>query len=141
DSLGQAFVTGSTDSTDFPTTPGAYSTTPSSYQNVFVTKLDAGGASLIYSTYIGGSSIDDATAIAVDSSGNAYVAGSTSSTDYPTTPGATDSVLVQTPFHLYDAFVTKLNAAGTGLLYSTFVGGSKLEWGYSIAVDSSGNAY
>src|SRR6202040_1100021 len=91
---------------------------------------------LLYSTYLGGSGGDVGSGIAVDSSGNAYVTGSTSSNNFPTVSpfqGATGGA--------GDAFVTKLNAAGAGLLYSTYLGGSSNDDGSGIALDSSGNAY
>ena len=141
-SAGEAFVTGSTQSTDFPTTPGAFDTTAGEYDNAFVAKLDASGASLVYSTYLGGSRLDTGSAIAIDTFGNAYVTGTTASTDFPITAGAPDTALVQpTSFDPYDAFVAKLNPTGSALMYSTFLGGSKSDEGYAIAVDGGGNAY
>src|SRR5207253_2321486 len=105
----------------------------------FVTKLNAGGTGLVYSTYLGGNSSDDGYGIAVDSSGDAYVTGFTSSSNFPTTASAFQTGLVGAQ----DAFVTKLNATGTGLMYSTYLGGSGSlgDQGYGIAVDSAGNAY
>src|SRR4030095_3210139 len=92
DSSGNAYVTGSTSSTDYPTTPGAFQTTlrgGSFPGDAFVTKLNSTGTALVYSTYLGGTSSDQANAIDLDSSGNAYIAGFTqSSTNFPTTPGA-----------------------------------------------------
>ncbi|MEM2146013.1 MAG: SBBP repeat-containing protein, partial [Candidatus Jordarchaeaceae archaeon] len=92
---------------------------------------------LVYSTYIGGSQDDVVYSIAIDANGNAYVAGYTYSTDYPTTSGAYD----QTYNNYQDVFVTKLNSTGSSLLYSTFIGGSYDDVGYSIAIDANGNAY
>ncbi len=88
DSAGNAYVTGLTGSTDFPVTPGAFQTTFGGGIDAFVTKLNPSGTVLVYSTYLGGSSNDYANGIAVDSAGNAYVTGDTSSTNFPTTPGA-----------------------------------------------------
>jgi hypothetical protein len=105
--------------------------------DVFVTKLNATGTALVYSTYIGGSGDDVGYAIAVDGSGYAYVTGDTSSTDYDVTPGAFQT----TNGGNTDVFVTKLNATGTALVYSTYIGGSGGDEGYGIAVDGSGNAY
>jgi hypothetical protein len=137
DGSGNAYVTGSTGSTDYDVTPGAFQTTNGGGADVFVTKLNATGTALVYSTYIGGSSTDYGDAIAVDGSGNAYVTGLTTSTDYDVTPGAFQT----TKGDLSDVFVTKLNATGTALVYSTYIGGSGDERGYAIAVDGGGNAY
>ena len=138
DSSGNAFVTGFTLSTDYPTTAGAYDTTYGGGDfDVFVTKLNAAGSSLVYSTFIGGSGYDRSNAITVDSSGNAHVTGWTDSPAYPTTPGAYET----TKSVAFDAFVTKLNAVGSSIVYSTFIGGTDWEAGSSIAVDSSGSAF
>src|SRR5207244_4370657 len=145
DAAGNAYVTGNTSSSDFPTSPGAYQTTfgggfGSGLGDAFVAKLDPTGSALIYSTYLGGSGDDVAYGIALDSSGNAYVVGATASTDFPTTPGA-----FQTTFGGGDAdiFVTKVNPLGSALVYSTYLGGSGQDEGYGIAVDGlpSPNAY
>jgi hypothetical protein len=142
DGSGNAYVTGETSSTDYDVTPGAFQTTNGGgWADVFVTKLNATGTALVYSTYIGGSDDDFGTAIAVDGSGNAYVTGVTYSTDYDVTPGAFQTTK-STPNPLEtDVFVTKLNATGTALVYSTYIGGSGEDYGYGIAVDGSGNAY
>jgi hypothetical protein len=136
DGVGSAFVSGYTASGDFPTTPGAFDTALGGVEDVFVTKLNPSGSALDYSTYVGGSNLDEAYGIALDTAGNAYVTGGTNSADFPTTPGAFDGVWDGT-----DAFVTKLNSSGTALDYSTFLGGTSYELGYSIAVDASSNAY
>jgi hypothetical protein len=138
DGSGNAYVTGATNSPDYNVTPGAFQTTNGGYVDVFVTKLNATGTALVYSTYIGGSDDDEGYGIAVDGSGNAYVTGATRSTNYPVTPGA-----FQTTYEggWRDVFVTKLNAAGTALVYSTYIGASASDEGYGIAVDGSGNAY
>ncbi len=141
DSSGSAYVTGSTfdDATDYPTTAGVYDTTHNGNYDVFVTKLNAGGTALIYSTFIGGSDADFGNGIAVDPSGSAYVTGYTydDTTDYPTTAGAYDTTHNGTS----DVFVTKLNLSGTALVYSTFIGGIGDDIGYGVAVDPSGSAY
>jgi hypothetical protein len=137
DGSGNAYVTGWTLSTDYDVTPGAFQTTNGGGKDVFVTKLNAAGTALVYSTYIGGSNNDVGYAIAVDGSGNAYVTGRTYSTDYDVTPGAFQT----TNGGEEDVFVTKLNAAGTALVYSTYIGGSGFDWGNAIAVDGSGQAY
>src|SRR5438874_2089015 len=134
DLSGSAYVTGATLSSDFPTTNGAFDST--SAGGVFVTKLDAAGTGLVYSTYLGNGG-DQGYAIAVDSSANAYVTGQTIFTNFPTTSGASQSTFGG----YYDAFVSKLNAAGSALVYSTYLGGSDYDIGYGIAVDSFGNAY
>jgi hypothetical protein len=138
DPAGDAYVTGQTFSTDFPTANPFQATNKTAEGTGFVAELNAAGSALVYSTYLGGSSVDDGTGIAADSSGNAYVTGETTSTDFPVTAGALKTVL--TPNAL-NAFVTKLNPAGSALVYSTFLGGSVSDWGGGIVVDSSGTAY
>ena len=138
DASGHAYVTGLTISSDFPTTPGAFQTTLKGQENVFVSKLNAAGSALLYSTYLGGSGGARGQGIAVDSSGNAYVTGG-AGVDFPTTPGA-----FQTTFKVdggVGVFVSKLNATGSALLYSTYVAGTGGDFGYGIAVDASRNVY
>jgi hypothetical protein len=105
--------------------------------DAFVTKLDPSGSSLVYSTYLGGADDDGGSAIAVDVDGNVFVAGSTSSTDFPisrdTCPPGLQGIL--------DAFVTMLDPDGSAVVYSTYLGGSADDSGNAIAVDSGGNAY
>ncbi len=141
DTNGNAYITGSTDdvSTNFPITIGAYDTTHNGVSDVFVTKLNPAGSSLVYSTFIGGSSTDEGHSIVVDSSGNAYITGFTNdaSTNFPTTTGAYDTT--QNGGH--DVFVSMLNPAGSSLVYSTLIGGSSTDEGYDITIDTSGNAY
>ncbi|WP_332760930.1 DUF7948 domain-containing protein [Pseudarthrobacter sp.] len=140
DALGSAYVTGMTESADFPTTLGAFDTTLGGFRDVFATKLDPTGSALAYSTYLGGSGAEGSGGIVVDAAGSAYVGGLTPSADFPTTLGA-----FGTTFNGgFDAFVTKLNLAGTGLVYSTYVGGSGFEFGTAttrIAIDGTGSAY
>jgi hypothetical protein len=138
DASGAAYVAGHTFSSDFPTTPSAFDTTfnGGSY-DTFVAQLDPAGSGLAYATFLGGSGGDYGQAIAVDATGAAYVAGYTSSTDFPTTPSAFDA----TANGYFDAFVAKLEPAGSGLAYATFLGGSGLDEGPAIAVDASGSAY
>ena len=134
---GRAYVTGGTRSPDFPTTSGAFDTTHNGLDDAFVTKLNASGSALAYSTYLGGGNADDeGQGIAVDGSGRAYVTGNTSSPDFPTTTGAFDTTL-----NSNDAFVSKLNASGSRLAYSTFLGGTSVDLGHDIAVDGSGRAH
>jgi hypothetical protein len=134
---GGAYVTGYTASADFPTTAGAYNRTYGGNWDAFVTFLNTGGSSLVYSTYLGGSGQDAGGSIAVDSSLNAYVTGRTLSADFPTTVGAYN----RTYGGGYDVFVTKLNSGGTSLVYSTYLGGSDSDFGCDIGVDSSRYAY
>lgn len=144
DSAGYAYVTGTTYATDFPTTAGSLRETSPGALDAFVTKMNTNGAGLVYSTYLGGRSEDQAHGIAVDSVGNAYVTGQTFSPDFPTVspvqPGLAGNMVS-------DAFVAKLNARGDTLLYSTFLGGSGPgpwpgnETGIGIAVDAAGTAY
>jgi hypothetical protein len=141
DGSGSAYVTGSTDSPSFPTTPGAFQTIAGQNGDAFVVKLKPDGSGLTYSTYLGGTGGDLGTALALDSSGNAYLAGATNSFDFPTTAGAFQAACQGCPNDFHDAFVTKLNAAGSALVYSTFLGGKGDDLAYAIAVDSAGNAY
>lgn len=138
DSTGSAYIAGDTHA-NFPTTPGAFQTSPpNSTQTTFVTKLNPSGSALSYSTYVGGAGDDEASRIALDSSGSAYVAGYTSSTNFPTTPGAFQT---DPPSSTQSAFVTKLNPAGSTLSYSTYLGGSGFDEATRIAVDGNGIAY
>lgn len=137
DAAGNVYVAGFTGATDFPTSSGVFDTTQNGNWDIFVTKLNATGTAMIYSTYIGGSAAEFSYAIAVDASGNAFVGGTTESGDYPTTAGAFDTSYNGNG----DGFVTKLDANGAALSYSTYVGGSFFETGTSLAIDSSGNAY
>ncbi|MCG6550885.1 MAG: SBBP repeat-containing protein, partial [Candidatus Magnetominusculus sp. LBB02] len=139
DSSGSAYVTGFTASTDFPVTSGAYQTALKGSDSVFITKLNATGTALVYSTYLGGNLYNDAYGIAVDSAGNAYIAGMTDSSDFPVTSGAFQTSLKAG--RSGNGFITKLNATGTALVYSTFLGGSTADNCRGIAVDSSGSAY
>src|SRR6266498_1749388 len=139
DSSGNAYITGATDSTDFPATFGPDLNFNGGLYDAFVAKINAAGTALVYCGYIGGTGEDVGLGIAVDSSGNAYVTGFTSSTQatFPlivgpdlTYNGGTD-----------DAFVAEINAVGTALIYCGYIGGSDLDVGQGIAVDSSGDAY
>ena len=135
DGTGAAYVTGSTSSAGFPTQLPFQGSNAGS-KDAFVTKLNATGQALTYSTYLGGSSIDSGWGIAVDGAGAAYVAGFTNSTNFPTHLPFQASDAGQS-----DAFVTKLNAAGSALTYSTYIGGSGDDFAHGIAVDGSGAAY
>jgi hypothetical protein len=134
DSSGAAYITGQTFSSDFPTTTGAFQRTYGGAGDAFIVKLNSTGSSLVYSTYVGGSKSDTGNAIALDSSGNAYITGATYSTDFPTTNP------VQTiKGGDADAFVTEINPNGAALAFSTYLGGSSLDWGSSIAVTPLGD--
>jgi hypothetical protein len=136
DSSGNAYVTGSTQSTNFPVSTNALRPNINGSQDAFVTKVNFAGEQILYSTFLGGSAADVGQAIALDSSNNMYVAGYTFSTDFPTVA----------PFQAAngggaDAFVAELNAAGTALTFSTYLGGSLDDRAYGLALDSSNNVY
>ena len=136
DAAGSAYLTGDTSSADFPTTAGAFDTTLGGYADAFVTKLDPGGAALGYSTYLGGSGDEGGDGIAVDGAGRrlrdrGHVLGR-----LPDHRGRLRHDLTAAA----DAFVTKLDASGAGLVYSTYLGGSDAD-GAGIAVDGAGSAY
>jgi hypothetical protein len=138
DGSGNAYVIGGSTTGNFPTTPGAFqSVFGGGSGDSFVCKLDPAGASLVYSTYLGGSDTDFGSGIAIDSAGNAYVTGNTYSGNFPVTTGAFQI----TSGGGYDAFVTKLNPSGTGLIYSTYLGGGSNDEGSGIALDSFDDAY
>jgi len=141
DTLGNAFVTGGTASTDFPATAGAYQKTIKSGSggfDSFVFELAASSGSLTYCTYLGGATGDDIAngiALATDNSGDAIVVGHTTSTDFPTNP------IGGIPGTVGGGFVTKLNSTGSALVYSTYLGGGTQDFASAIALDSSDNAY
>ena len=155
DANGSAYVTGLTSSPDFPTTSGAYQTKLTSAQDIFVTKLSPDGSRLAYSTLLGGDLVEHqccqptgSAGIGVDSTGNAVITGFTEGS-YPVTPNAFQSppvagcYLSATPSAPTsgDAFVTRLAAAGTSLVYSTLLGGSCVTNGTNVTVDAKGNAW
>ncbi len=133
---GEIYITGITASSNLPTTAGAYDASFNTGQDAFVAKFLANGA-LGYSTYLGGSSDDAANAITIDRNGSAYVTGTTTSANFPTSGTAYNRVYGNNT----DVFVAKFNPAGGGLLYSTYLGGSSYEASYTITLDSSLNAY
>jgi hypothetical protein len=151
DAAGNAYVTGDTASTNFPVTAGAFRTTSAGKRDVTVTKVSPTGSALVYSTYIGGAEHDEALAIVVDSAGNAYLGGETESRqNFPTTEGAYQRTFAPNapvpmgtfgPPNSGEGFVTKLNAAGSALVYSTYLGGSYDDEVNGIALDDAGNAY
>lgn len=139
DSAGNAYVTGNTASANFPTASPLQAATGGGTTDAFIAKLNAAGTALIYATYFGGNGADSGVSLAVDSAGQTYVCGSTSSTNLPTV----------NPFQpsygggASDNFVFKLNATGTALLYSTYLGGNGNDSPgfHSIAIDRAGQAY
>ena len=136
DMAGSAYVTGGTRSPLFPTTAGVFQTSARGGRDAFVTKFNATGG-VVYSTFLGGGADDAGNGIAVDSAGNASLTGFTGSTNFPTTPGA-----FQPAFGgMTDAFVARLDAAGSALVYSTYLGGSDVDTANGIALDSSAVAY
>lgn len=142
DEAGNIYVTGYTRAADFPVTSGAYRTSIQAFEDGFITKLSPLGQSIIYSTYIPGGVSDYPADIAIDSAGNAYITGNTSSSDYPTTTGAfaTDCGDPRC------SFLTKLNPTGSDLVYSSYLGGpefdfSEEDYGIVVRVDQTGHAY
>jgi hypothetical protein len=133
---GNVCIAGYTSSTNFPTKNPYQVAYGTGAYDAFVTKLSPGGDSVVYSTYLGGSGSDQATGIAVDGSGQACVIGSTNSAAFPTVSAYQAAIGGD-----YDAFVTKLNAAGDGLVFSTYLGGAQEDLGSGITLDSSGNVY
>jgi len=137
DASGAAYITGTTSSSDFPLVSPIQGYTGTGYDDVFISKINPAGTALVYSTCLGGSSVEDIFAIAIDASGNAYVTGSTWSTDF---------TVVNPLQGVYgggyqDAFVTMVSADGQSFGYSTYLGGSDQESGLGIAVDTQGNTY
>jgi hypothetical protein len=134
DPSGNIYITGWTDSSNLPVTAGAFQTTKRGGVNAFVAKFNPSGSALLYCTYLGGSVYDQGLSIAVDAAGNAYVAGATSSPDFPVTG--------QSRFQGgRKAFVAKLSPTGGSLIYSTFLGGSGDDGANGIAVNSAGDAF
>jgi hypothetical protein len=160
DSTGAAYVTGVTESDDFPVTPGAFQTKNGSGSckgdpacaDAFVSKLSPDGSALVYSTYLGGLETESGNGIAVDSTGSAYVMGQTDSANFPTLNavqpkwGGGECYQGGGNYHCFDAFVTKLSPDGSSLVYSTYLGGNQDEAYFfgeagGIAIDSAGEAY
>jgi len=135
DAAGNAYVTGFTRSADFPTA-NAFQPAYGGNADAFVTKINADGTTLLYSTYLGGSSDEVGQGIAVDSAGSVYLTGYTGSPDFPTV-----NPIQATNHGIHDAFVTKISPDGSALVYSTYLGGSGDDYGWGIAVDSAGNAH
>ena len=155
DLAGHAFLTGFTDSSNFPTVNALYPTiggilnkrTKAYSGDAFVAELDAGGSNLIFSTFLGGSGVDSGNGIALDLSGNIYIAGTTTSTNFPIlnpvvfqVTGSTNSTLSQL-VGTNSAFITKIGAGGSPLIYSTYLGGFSYDVAEGIAVDAAGSAW
>ena len=148
DDAGNAYITGSTNSPDFPVTAGAYKTQcgmdgtcNGGITNAFVTVLNPSGAGLVYSTFLGGSCGEDGGDIAVDSAHIAYVTGDSCSPEFPVTGGALQSPCIGGPGACTHVFVTSFNPSGSALVYSALFGGSASEYGGRIRLDTSGAAY
>ncbi len=140
DSIGNVYITGTTYSTDFPMVSALYGKQQISICDAFVTKINATGTEIVYSTYLGGPGINEITqgiGIAADSAGNAYVTGYTSAYAFPTTADAFDRSFNG----WFDAFVTKINPSGSSLVYSTYLGGTAEDVGFAIDLDTPGNIY
>ena len=138
---GTVFVTGSTLSANFDTKAGSYDLTANGNSDAFVSKFDvtqAGAASLVFSTYLGGTNFDQGTAVEVNGAGEILVSGWTNGGGFPTTAGAYNAGYSGGPG---DAFVSKLNAAGSVLVYSTYLGGTGIDENNDMAVDGSGFVY
>lgn len=140
DKAGNAYVTGGTSSTDFPTTPGSFGPTHGATYNTFVLKLNAAGSALSYATLLTKQGADTGHAIAVDDAGSAYVVGDVLSANLPVSSRAFD-ISYNGGFPYGDAFVVKLNPTGSALEYATYLGGSGPDHGLGIAIDKAGNAY
>ena len=147
DDINNVYVTGFSDSFDFPTTEnaiqGSLDAKPDTIPidpDAFITKLNPSGDTLLFSTYLGGSFWDVGNAIAVDDTKNVYITGISESFDFPTTANATQ-VSINGPRKTLDAFITKLNSSGDTLLFSTFLGGTDNDGGWGITVDDMKNVY
>ena len=137
DGAGNAYATGITASTNFPVTPGAFQPTNAGGAfDAFMLKADPTGSMLVYSSYLGGGAQDQGARIAIDPAGQAYATGITDSANFPTA-----NAFQPTIGGTFDAFVTKMNTSGTGVVYSTFLGGGGIDAGSGMVADALGNAY
>ena len=139
DAAGDVLLTGTTSAEDFPTTPDALDDTLNGFRDVFLTKLAASDGTILYSTLLGGDYTDMGAGIALNDAGEIYLTGTTGSTDFPTTPDAYQDGPNFPEYFYTDAFVTKLNPAGTEMLYSTYFGGLHDDEAKHIGLDAGGN--
>jgi|GEM_PF-3614294 hypothetical protein len=137
DSSHNLYLTGWTSSNNYPTTGNAYDTSYNGGYDIIISKINSSGNSLLYSSYLGGGNPDVAFNIEADNSGNAYLAGRTDSSNFPTV-NAYQSIFGG---NTYDGFLTKMNTEGLGIIFSTFLGGSDLDSGNDVAIDNAGNVY
>jgi hypothetical protein len=137
DAAGDAFVTGSTGSDNFPTSNALQATFRADTRNAFVAELTPDGSALVYSTYLGGKSDDNGVGIAVDAAGDAFVTGYTGSLDFPTV----NALQTSHGGGQWDVFVAELTPGGSALVFSTYLGGSSNDLAQGIAVDTAGNAF
>ncbi len=140
DGTGNAYVTGLTSSSNFPTTQSALKRTIGGVFDAFVTKINPTATALVYSTFLGGGGAETGFAISIDTAGNAFVAGSTGSIDFPVSANAYQKTFGGNTGQ-NDAFIAKLNNTGTTLTYATYLGGSGSDSAFGLAVDATGNAY
>jgi hypothetical protein len=145
DGLNRAVVGGSTSSSGFPTTPGAFQTAFGGYNDGFIFYMNAAGNAPVYSSFLGAAASDSITGLALDSLGQVTVTGtfigSGSASPFPTTTGAFQTVLNPSSVYYTHSFVSRVNAAGSALVYSTLVAGTSYDTAYAVAVDGLGNAY
>ena len=139
DATGAAFVVGTTSASDFPTTAGALKTSLDGTRDGFVLKLDPTGASLAYSTYLGGSNADNAVGVAIDATGNAYITGHTASGNFPLSANAFDTAITGTS--PIDGFISVIDPTGASIVYSSFFGAEQDDLGSAVAIDAAGFAY
>ncbi len=137
DSNGNSYITGRTSSISFPTTSGTFDTSANGSDDVFVAKINSSGTGLVFSTYLGGQNYDEGFGIAVNQSGDIFVAGAAGSVDFPVTSGAYDTTFNGGA----DVFVARFGANGNTLIYSTYIGASQIDYAQDLAIDSSDNAY
>lgn len=141
DASGNVFVTGTTTSTNFPTTANSFQPTMAGFGDAFVAKINATGTALTYSTYLGGTGSDSGRGIAINSQGEAFITGAAGAGDFPTLNSIQPPDSTVPRDNSGDAYVTRLKADGSGLIYSTFLGGNYEDIGTAIALDSAGNVY